>query len=212
MNTFLRILTTSALLAALAACGGSSNDDPTQATGAGSTDTGDGLGVNTGGSGGSGSTGTGTGSAGTGDGAGTNTGGSGSTGSNGTNSGAPTSNILPRIYIATEGGAAVLNTDDYLNATVRILSDTGTELLQAPTEIRGRGNTTWGMPKKPYRLKFEQASSVLGMPAERDWALLANYADKSLVRGKLATEIGEQVGFDYTPRSRFVELYFNDEY
>ncbi|MDB5838176.1 MAG: Spore coat protein CotH, partial [Herminiimonas sp.] len=120
--------------------------------------------------------------------------------------------VLPRIYIATEGGAEVANTEDYLNATLRVVSGNGTEVMQAPTEIRGRGNTTWGMPKKPYRLKLGQAASLLGMPAERDWALLANYADKSLVRNKLAMNLGEQVGLPYNPRSRFFELYFNDTY
>lgn len=74
------------------------------------------------------------------------------------------------------------------------------------------GNTTWGMPKKPYRLKLVEAGSVLGMPAERNWALLANYADKSMVRNMLAMQLGELAGLAYNPRSRFVEMYFNGEY
>ena len=120
--------------------------------------------------------------------------------------------VLPKIYIATEGGAEVVNTEDYVNATIRIVSETGAETLQADTEIRGRGNTTWGQPKKPYRLKLEDAASVLGMPAARNWALLANYIDKTLVRNKLAMNLGEQFGLPYNPRSKFVEMYFNGEY
>lgn len=119
---------------------------------------------------------------------------------------------LPVIYITTAGGVPVLNTEDYVNATVTVLAANGEQLLQAPTEVRGRGNTTWGMPKKPYRLKLNQAASMLGMPAERDWNLLANYADKSLARNKLAMELGEELGFSYTPRSVFAEMYFNGEY
>jgi hypothetical protein len=122
------------------------------------------------------------------------------------------SSALPRVYIATEGGVEVTSTDDYLNGTVRVLSGNGDELLQASTEVRGRGNTTWGMPKKPYRLKLNTAAAMLGMPAERDWALLANYADKSLVRNKVAMVLGEQAGLAWNPRSVFIELYFNDAY
>lgn len=116
------------------------------------------------------------------------------------------------IRINTLGGAPVVNTEDYVDATVTVLSATGETLLQAPTRIRGRGNTTWGNPKKPYRLKLEDAAPMLGMPAERDWNLLANYSDKSLVRNKLAMTVGDQVGLTYSPRSTFAELYLNGEY
>ena len=119
---------------------------------------------------------------------------------------------LPTIHIDTVGGNEVTSTEDYLDATVRVTSAAGVELLDASTEIRGRGNTTWGMPKKPYRLKLNQAASVLGMPADRDWALLANYADKTLVRNRLAMQLGERLGLSYNPRSRFVELVFNGNY
>lgn len=125
---------------------------------------------------------------------------------------APAVNTLPQLHIQTEGRAAVANTEDYLNATLRVVSESGSELMQVPTEIRGRGNSTWAMPKKPYRLKLNTAASMFGMPAERDWALLANYADKSMVRNKLAMNLGERLGLAYNPRSRFVELYFNDAY
>lgn len=124
---------------------------------------------------------------------------------------APTTE-LPVIHINTEGGVPVVNTDDYVDGTVTVLAASGEELLQASTEVRGRGNTTWGMPKKPYRLKLNEAASMLGMPAERNWNLLANYADKSHARNMLAMSLGEEFGFSYTPRSVFVEMYFNGEY
>jgi hypothetical protein len=122
------------------------------------------------------------------------------------------SNVLPKMYVSTENKEDVTSTEDYLKAVVRIESDNAAEALTVNTEIRGRGNTTWGMPKKPYRLKLSAAASLLGMPAERNWALLANYADKTLVRNKLAMTLGAQAGLPYNPRSRYVELYVNDQY
>jgi hypothetical protein len=50
------------------------------------------------------------------------------------------------------------------------------------------------------------------MPADKDWALLANHADKTLARNRLAMTMGERMGMAWTPRSRFVELYFNGRY
>lgn len=119
---------------------------------------------------------------------------------------------LPKVYVDTAGSAPVVSTEDEIDASVRITTAGGERLLQTSTEIRGRGNTTWGYPKKPYRLKFDEAAPVLGMPANRDWNLLANYIDKSLIRNKLAMNLGEKVGLSYSPRSVFVEFYFNGEY
>jgi hypothetical protein len=79
-------------------------------------------------------------------------------------------------------------------------------------EIRGRGNSTWGMPKKPYRIRFNQNTSVLGLPATRNWVLLANFADKTLLRNDVAFELGRQLTSDFVPRSNFVELFLNGEY
>jgi hypothetical protein len=115
------------------------------------------------------------------------------------------------MYIDIEDRAEVVDKDTYLKATVRIESELESDRLEVPTEIRGRGNSTWNMPKKPYRLRLAAASPVLGMPAERDWALLANFADKTLARNKLGMTLGERMGMVWTPRSRFVELHVNGD-
>jgi hypothetical protein len=43
------------------------------------------------------------------------------------------------------------------------------------------------------------------MPSSRDWVLLANYADKTLMRNSLAMQLGTAMGMAWTPRSAFVE-------
>lgn len=50
------------------------------------------------------------------------------------------------------------------------------------------------------------------MPAERDWVLLANHADKTFLRTSLAFCLGELLGMGFTPGSRHVELTLNGEY
>ena len=78
--------------------------------------------------------------------------------------------------------------------------------------IRGRGNSTWSFPKKPWKVKLDQKASLLGMPADKEWALLANYADRTLIRNIVAMKLSEICGFSWTPRMRSVEVYLNNEY
>lgn len=121
---------------------------------------------------------------------------------------------LPVITITTDGGAPILNRVDYVNATIEIFG--GKERpewsLRGTTQIRGRGNSTWYAPKKPYRLKLTTATSLFGFPADRDWALLANYWDLTLARNALAFEFSRQVGMAYTPRCTPVELVLNGQH
>ncbi len=47
------------------------------------------------------------------------------------------------------------------------------------------------------------------MPANRDWVLLANYSDKSLLRNKLAMRVSEICGMSWTPQIFNVDVYLN---
>jgi len=125
----------------------------------------------------------------------------------------PTATDLPIVRITTEGSAPIVSKAEYVSATLTIdPNGTDAAALSVPLRIRGRGNSTWAMPKKPYKLKLDEKTSLLGMPADRDWVLLANYADKSLLRNQVAFELGHRVGLAWSPRFRSVELFVNDEY
>jgi len=82
-------------------------------------------------------------------------------------------------------------------------------------EIRGRYSA--GLPQKPYGFETRDALgnnlnvSLLGMPEENDWILLANYNDKSFVRNALAFEMFRGMGH-YAPRTRLCEVFVNDSY
>ena len=101
--------------------------------------------------------------------------------------------------------------ENYVQATMTI-KEKGKEPSKLSTRIRGRGNATWTYPKKPYRLKLDEKSPLLGMNEHKDWVLLANYCDKSLLRTGISFKLSELMGFAWTPDSRFVELVLNDEY
>ena len=121
---------------------------------------------------------------------------------------------LPAMYITTQDQAPITSKEEYIRGAITLISNEKGEepLTGAPMEIRGRGNTTWNMEKKPYRLKFNDKTELLGMPADKSWVLLANYSDKTLMRNHLAFEFSRQFGLEYTPQSRFVEVYLNGQY
>ncbi|HZY74602.1 MAG TPA: CotH kinase family protein, partial [Edaphobacter sp.] len=79
-------------------------------------------------------------------------------------------------------------------------------------QIKGHGNSTWGMPKKPYNLKLTSKAGLLGMASAKKWVLLANYDDKTMLRNSLAFHLSEMFGLEWTPHSKFVELYLNGNY
>jgi len=121
---------------------------------------------------------------------------------------------LPTVIINTEGAKTVTSKKEYIDANVYIISNDGTQLLATTkTGVRGRGNASWGFPKKPYRIKFAEKQSPLGAPAnDKSWTLIANYGDKTLMRNILAFEVSRRVGMAYTPFCTPVDLIFNGEY
>lgn len=80
-------------------------------------------------------------------------------------------------------------------------------------QIKGRGNSTWTYPKKPYQIKLESAADLMecGEPAGT-WVLLANYYDRTLLRNRITFDLAAELGLAYSPHSRPVDLYYDGEY
>lgn len=116
---------------------------------------------------------------------------------------------LAKVYITTPDGVAITSKTTWIEgANIRIVDEYGKEDLNASTSIRGRGNTTWSYPKKPYALKLDKKAKVLGMPKHKRWVLLANWMDRTLLRNDIAFEIARRV-MEWAPRGQFVEVYLN---
>ena len=120
---------------------------------------------------------------------------------------------IPRIVIETENYRQIRDRETEIPAKLQIWGEHAPESEIMELTIRGRGNTSWtNMPKNSYKIEFIDKQSMLGMPKDRDWALIANYADKTLMRNYIAYKIGSQLDTYYAPHCKFVELYLNREY
>ena len=121
---------------------------------------------------------------------------------------------LPAIHITTEGGAPITSKEDYLRATLSVIGgDAGDTLTEVGTRIRGRGNSTWRFfDKKPYRLKLDEAADLLGLGKEKDFVLLANAGDPTLLHNYALFTLADLFGDTVTSDCRFVSLYLNGAY
>lgn len=120
---------------------------------------------------------------------------------------------ISRIVIETENRKPIKDKINPVPAKLQVWGKNAPESAVLDLTIRGRGNTSWAiMPKKSYKIEFISKQSMLGMPSDRDWALIANYADKTLIKNFLMFNISAKLGAYYTPKSKFVELYLNEEY
>ena len=124
--------------------------------------------------------------------------------------------LLPVVYINTEGGQAITSKEKYIDAELivqgnSVYNSETTKLYNGLTEIRGRGNSTWGQPKKPYRLKLDKKTDLLGMGKSKHWVLLANYLDESLQRNTLAYNLSGSMGMEQCS-TVFVDVILNGDF
>lgn len=119
---------------------------------------------------------------------------------------------IPVVYVETP--APILSKDDWVkNGKLSIFTSDDDGVILNKAQYKGRGNSTWGYPKKPYAIKLDKKAEILGMPKHKRWVLLANYLDKTLMRNAVAFEVGHRMeGLDWTPHGRFVDLVFNGRF
>lgn len=121
---------------------------------------------------------------------------------------------LPAIYIRTFNNQAINSKTDYVYATMWVVDETDAVTQYDSLQIRGRGNSTWNMSKKPYRIKLYKKVKFLGKDRAKakKWTLLANAGDKTLIRNALTSEVGQFLGLPFNPAAKFCDLTINGSY
>ena len=124
---------------------------------------------------------------------------------------------LPQLHITINGSFSSVNKEDWTEAEFELIA--GTKVFESGNsytgsgEIKGRGNSSWTQPQKPYSLKLSQKTSLLGIPATKKYAIVASYSDDSLMRNYVTYKSALAMeGFQYVPKCEFVEVYLNGTY
>ena len=125
---------------------------------------------------------------------------------------------MPRLDIYTDDGGDVTSKDVYKHGTATLSNCHEKFAFEGVgVNIRARGNSTFGAPKKPFRLKFDKKQEMLGLnggKAYKSWVLMADYYDGSMLRTfgtfKFAKALMESKY--YSSDCTHVEVYLNGEY
>ena len=134
-----------------------------------------------------------------------------------------TSSNLPLIVINTNG--QTIQEAGKIAAKMKVINN-GVGKINMPSDpgnnfdgnvgIEYRGTLNSGV-QNPYNFETRDAAganlnvSLLGMPEENDWVLLANYDDKTFMRNTLAFQLFRKMSH-YAPRTQMVEVIINNTY
>ena len=127
-----------------------------------------------------------------------------------------------------EVGALFLTVDEK-KGTIKAMNDDpdhetscyGKAMFDGKTKymsIKGRGNSTWVFPKKPYNITFYDDATYDGKDGvkmikgvkSKKWSLVANHLDASLLRNKIAMDLSCRLGIGM--ESRFMDVWMNGTY
>lgn len=121
---------------------------------------------------------------------------------------------IPALYIETENHAPIVSKTEYLNATYWLdpmgaedISALGSKAQPLAMQIRGRGHSSWKGAKKPYKIKLDKKTAVMGMPKNKHWALLK--PTENTVAG---LQLGKLMNMAWTPSFRPIEVVLNGDY
>ena len=126
------------------------------------------------------------------------------------------SGTLPVMYVTTETGSM-----EFLDADKAYKEDGWVEFLDAEgnvvftdklRSISGRGNQTFKFEKKSYQIRTYNSVDIMGMGTSDTWILLSNVYDPSYIRNKLTYEMALQAGMYGSPKSEYIDVYFNGVY
>lgn len=131
---------------------------------------------------------------------------------------------LPAVYLNTFDGGDIWSKTNYKYCRMLYVDEADVVTFYDSVSVRGRGNSTWNLAKKPYRIKFLEKEKFLGTgyAKAKKWTLLANAGDKTLMRNALTSEMGrfcaalhgpsESKSLPFNPAARFVDFTLNGVY
>ncbi|MBQ6128770.1 MAG: CotH kinase family protein [Lachnospiraceae bacterium] len=80
--------------------------------------------------------------------------------------------------------------------------------------LQGRGVSSWSFcdTKKSYSLRLDRPRDLLGMGSNRNWNLVGNAFDVSLLKSMTFNRISRDIGIAYQPNMQYVNLYVDGKY
>lgn len=119
---------------------------------------------------------------------------------------------LPVMMLNTPNSVPIESkTERVENCCIKLVDSEGVLQSFVNAGVRGRGNSTWKYPKKPYNVKFESKVTIPGFDTKsKHWILLSNpFYDRSQMHNALAFEMTKMTDYPWVQSGEFVELILN---
>ena len=120
---------------------------------------------------------------------------------------------IPSIHITLDNDLSYITADkeNVDKGHVIFMSPNGTmDYTGELKEIKGRGNASWGLDKKPFQFKLSEEVELYDIPATNKFALVSA-RDYSFLRNYISNEMAKCMG-NTTLNCEHVDLYINNEY
>lgn len=122
----------------------------------------------------------------------------------------------PVVYITTADGKSVESDWRTVDCTISVDNIEKRYLIAEETAtIKCRGNASMGWPKKSYTIRFTKGQKLggLGEGKSKNWVLVSNHCDQSLLRNHAAFWLQRNMdGIEWAPDCRPVDVYLNGDY
>lgn len=122
----------------------------------------------------------------------------------------------PVIYIATADGKSVESDSSTVACTISVDNIEKRYILnEIDATIKCRGNASMGWSKKSYTIRLTKSQKLggLGEGKSKNWVLVSNHCDQSLLRNHAAFWLQRNMdGIDWAPDCRPVDVYVNGSY
>lgn len=125
---------------------------------------------------------------------------------------------LPVLYLNTPNAKGITSKTEWIDKTEMTMYnkdgsinyDSGEDKVQ----VKGRGNSTWdASDKKPYAIRQNKKTEVLGMLEHKRWVLMANYYDATFLRNEMANFLAKRyTTADWAPSGFNIELVLNGKH
>lgn len=121
---------------------------------------------------------------------------------------------LPVLLLDTPDGQPIESKQERTEGClISLIDESGEKIDLGTAGVKGRGNSTWRLPKKPYNVKLDEKHSILGMKKSKKWVLLSQpYYDRTQMHNSTAFEMARLTDYKWVPSGEFVELIFNGEH
>lgn len=123
---------------------------------------------------------------------------------------------LPKLYIDAAVPFEDIDKENWVEASFTLTLGTkefASGEYEGTGSVKGRGNSSWTYPKKPYSIKLDSKASLLDIPKTKKYAIVPSYYDGSLMRNFITYKVFQGLeGIGYVPKCEFVDVYLNGDY